>query len=632
MIYKSCIRGLIYLAFILFGTNQLYSQDAWYQDKSGPVPWYYSQKKVVVKLKPELNTNINSFLRSDPAFDTTKTPEPTPDGFYAIFLKSGTNVGELLARLDTNSSVEIANPIYLSSPTDSLEAIANDKVSVKFKSGLSRSVIDSLNLVNKVTIVDSVWADSSWFVLKVTDQTGKSVLQIANIYEQSTNTDFAIPSFLIELQLHYLPSDSFFNNQWNFNNTGQTGGTPDADVDAVEGWQLGFGDSTIIVADIDEGVEGHEDLPASRLFDGYDYAGTNRDIDTLGDSDPSPGDWCAGHGMATSGLIAASHNSFGVAGLAPNVKIMPIKIFDNSRCPRGTKVTNVAKALLRPLILGAKIANNSWGYSTCDSAFSTLKEVRYAVNYLSRKVLVIFSAGNTYGCVAFPANLKSVLAVGATDKFDVKWNYSPSYSTGDSMDLVAPSGQLCLAGDVWTMDISGSRGFNPQSNCDSCLCPTISPLPELTANLNYTSRFGGTSAAAPQVSGVAALLMSYAKKSSVSNRKNLTLDDYKKILKFSTDDKGAVGWDASYGQGRLNAMKAMVEIARGDVNKDGKVLLPDVVLLVNYVFSGGPAPTPLRSLGDVTCDGSVNLSDIVYLKNFIFSGGPPPAIHCYKFY
>ena len=256
--------------------------------------------------------------------------------------------------------------------------------------------------------------------------------------------------------------------------------------------------------------------------------------------------------------------------------------------------------------------------------------MREAVNRLSTRALVIFSAGNSFGCVTFPANLKSVLAVGATDKFDVKWNYSPSFSNGDSMDLVASSGELALKGDIWTMDITGFSGYNPIVHCDSC--PGIDPLPELTANQKYTSHFGGTSASAPQVSGVAALVMSYAKKSNVSNRINLTLDDYKKIIRFSTDDKGPVGWDPSYGQGRLNAMKAMVEVARGDVTKDGKVLLTDIVYLINYIYHGGPPPSPLLSLGDANCSGMVNQTDVVYLNNYVFKGGPPPVIHCYLFY
>ena len=64
----------------------------------------------------------------------------------------------------------------------------------------------------------------------------------------------------------------------------------------------------------------------------------------------------------------------------------------------------------------------------------------------------------------------------------------------------------------------------------------------------------------------------------------------------------------------------------GDANGDGIIDIGDIVLLINYVFYGGPAPAPLEA-GDVNCDGIVDIGDIVYLINYVFYGGPPPT--CY---
>jgi hypothetical protein len=65
-------------------------------------------------------------------------------------------------------------------------------------------------------------------------------------------------------------------------------------------------------------------------------------------------------------------------------------------------------------------------------------------------------------------------------------------------------------------------------------------------------------------------------------------------------------------------------VARGDANGDGAVNSADVVYLINYLFAGGPAPTPLEA-GDANCDGLVNSADVVYLINYLFVGGPPPG-------
>jgi subtilisin family serine protease len=102
-----------------------------------------------------------------------------------------------------------------------------------------------------------------------------------------------------------VPDDPTFDQQWNLNNTGQAGGTPDADVDAPEAWDLSIGSAATILAVIDTGVDlDHPEL-ASKLVAGYDFAN--------GDADPQD-DY--GHGTHVAGIIAAaSNNGQGIAGL-----------------------------------------------------------------------------------------------------------------------------------------------------------------------------------------------------------------------------------------------------------------------------------------------------------------------------
>ena len=63
---------------------------------------------------------------------------------------------------------------------------------------------------------------------------------------------------------------------------------------------------------------------------------------------------------------------------------------------------------------------------------------------------------------------------------------------------------------------------------------------------------------------------------------------------------------------------------RGDANADGLINIADAVYLLNYLFTGGPAPEPLAA-GDANCDGKVDIADVVYLVNYLFLGGPPPG-------
>ena len=65
----------------------------------------------------------------------------------------------------------------------------------------------------------------------------------------------------------------------------------------------------------------------------------------------------------------------------------------------------------------------------------------------------------------------------------------------------------------------------------------------------------------------------------------------------------------------------------GDANGSGSINISDAVYLIAYIFSGGPAPSPLLA-GDANCTSTVNISDAVYLIAYIFSGGPTPCAGC----
>ncbi len=142
-----------------------------------------------------------------------------------------------------------------------------------------------------------------------------------------------------ETELRAVPNDTMFASQWNMNNTGQTGGTPDADIDAPEAWGITTGGltaqgDTIVVAVIDCGADlAHEDLNFWKNY--LEIPGNGIDDDTNGYVDDFDG-WNAqtqtgnigscNHGTHVSGIIGAIGNNItGVAGVNWNVKIMPVQ-------------------------------------------------------------------------------------------------------------------------------------------------------------------------------------------------------------------------------------------------------------------------------------------------------------------
>lgn len=246
------------------------------------------------------------------------------------------------------------------------------------------------------------------------------------------------------------------------------------------------------------------------------------------------------HGTAVAGIIAATHdNGVGGAGIAPLVVVNAVRIFRGTQVATDNQIAdginwawNVAKS---------DVINNSWGGGPPSNAITTAINNALGQGRNGWGTVVVFAAGNTsnrsiglLGSVVYPASLSSttnVISVGAINRWGELTNYTPEYGR---VDVVAPSGHLtgfCI-GEVVTLDRYGSAGCNDGPNGD----------------INYTSTFSGTSAAAPQVSGVAALMLSQSP--------FLTAGEVKAKIRIGADWWGSA---SAFGAGKLNAYRALVQ-------------------------------------------------------------------------
>src|SRR5262245_59605425 len=221
------------------------------------------------------------------------------------------------------------------------------------------------------------------------------------------------------LHAEMIPNDPGFSQEWGLNNTGQTGGTPDADIDAPEAWNVTNNLSTVIVAVLDTGVDyTHPDLAAAMWTNaaeanglpGVDDDGDGFVDDIHGydfvnnDGDPMDDHY---HGTHVAGTIAAvANNGIGIAGVAPNVQIMALKFLDSSG--NGT-TANAIRALNYAVQMGATISNNSYGGSTASDADPLFAEA--IRNAAASGHIFVAGAGNsgTNNDVAgfYPANFDS---------------------------------------------------------------------------------------------------------------------------------------------------------------------------------------------------------------------------------
>jgi subtilisin family serine protease len=343
-----------------------------------------------------------------------------------------------------------------------------------------------------------------------------------------------------------IPDDAQFIDQWGLHNTGLTGGTVDADVDAPEAWDLAVASPTVTVAVLDSGTDyDHEDLecniwvnPGEDIggdgivmdpadINGIDDDGNGLTDDLIGwdfdasDNDPDPTNF---HGTHVAGIIGAcGDNAIGVIGVAGGLgagtgaKMMVVLVGNNA--PNASILDD---SIIYAADNGARVIALSLSVGQSAAIDAALE---YA--YDTMGVLVVNATGNNDGPVGYPASNTHVLAVGATDDDDLRAESPPltwGSNFGPEVEVVAPG--------VDVMSTVLADGYDLAS---------------------------GTSMASPHVSGTAALMFSAAPGATnqqVRDCITVTAED-----EVGAPDEDTPGRDDFYGFGRLNTADALTCIA-----------------------------------------------------------------------
>jgi serine protease len=308
------------------------------------------------------------------------------------------------------------------------------------------------------------------------------------------------------------PNDPLYVKQWHMRQIGMP-----------QAWKLADGNG-VVVAVLDTGV-GFEDyknmhvlpdLKGITFVDPYDFVGNSKHA---GDDH--------GHGSHVTGTIAqVTNNGIGVAGVARNVKIMPLKVLSASG---SGSVAGIADAIRFAADHGAKVINMSLG-----GAFPS-RVLKKAVEYAHDKgVTVVCAAGNeSRNKVGYPAAYPGAVAVSATQQDEAITFYS---NTGKDIDIAAPGGN--------TRDSSGGRN-NPDGGVLQNTIVIGNPKED-----GYFA-FMGTSMASPHVAGVAALVVGEG----VTNP-----DEVEQILKDSArKPQNQTYSEVKYGAGIIDAPAAILK-------------------------------------------------------------------------
>jgi len=270
------------------------------------------------------------------------------------------------------------------------------------------------------------------------------LLEIIDSLNSNPFIEYAEPNYILRADV--IPNDPSYGDQWALNNTGQNGGTPDADIDAPEAWDITTGDTNIVVGVIDTGIDyEHEDLEDNIWTNWNEIPNNGIDDDNNGyiddihgwdfinnDNDPMDDH---GHGTHVAGIIgAASNNGVGVSGIAWDVRIMALKYL--SQWGYGN-TSDAISAIEYANSMGVEITNNSWGGGDYSQALYDIIAVADTSGYL-----FIAAAGNdaqnndlfTY----YPScyELDNIISVASTDNSDNLSTFSNWGRT--TVDMAAP--------------------------------------------------------------------------------------------------------------------------------------------------------------------------------------------------
>ena len=361
-----------------------------------------------------------------------------------------------------------------------------------------------------------------------------------DIYEafQEDDVEYAEESFLLSmLSYSAVPDDKYY-------------GTYQDNLRAMNvpyAWEQGvFGDKSVTVAVIDSGLAaGHEDIDYTHVLKGKSYV--------PGQSQTTDGD---GHGTFVSGIIMADQNNGkGIAGIVPDVCLLPLKVFDSRGNAYGD---SVIEAVYDAVDKGADVINMSMGTTSYSKSFKD------ACDYAASKGCIIVAAAGNNGDTTkmYPAAFTNVIAVGSTDN---EGNISSFSQRGNWIYVTAP-------GEAQT-------GLYKKG---------------------YIRNEEGTSFASPEVASLAA-----AAKSIDSD---IDISGFKLLLR-QTSDNTTSSRNTIYGYGRINFRNAVnVLLGNCTVLKDS-----DVTIEYDRIPYSGSARKPAVT---VTCGGKTLRPSLDYTVDY----------------
>ncbi len=465
--------------------------------------------------------NERVFLqRGDERYVLVRTEDNSMANDTSYLKKGNTTDTSLMWGIQKNN-VPLGKDVIYVSPSyliinDSSNMYVTERFYVKLKQEDDYAMLVDYASRHNVEIVEEE-TSRLWYVMTCTEKSKGNALEMANMFHESALFASAEPEFINAVR-HTCVDDSYFNQQWNLQNTGQHDiNNIGVDINYCDAHTITTGVDSIRIAVIDDGIASHFDVSYLYSYSFDAHSGTY------------PAQVYGSHGTQCAGIIGAhADNNYGVAGIASDCPLLSISFNDE------TPLSKIAAGIEFAVDQNAAVLSNSW------LAYVYSERLNDAIDYAltegrnGKGCVVAFAAGNgNTNQLAYPANYHpDILAVGAMNPYAERANYSSWGSNyGDGLDVMAP-------------------GVN--------IPTTIPSAFPYQFEGSFTMSFEGTSAACPHVAAVAGLVLSV--------NPNLTQKEVSAIIESTAQKVGGYvygttashgNWNSEMGYGLVDAYAAV---------------------------------------------------------------------------